>query len=40
MEDEDNMCSINIDGEGDYTIRGRNKDKCKQLLNDITFEKQ
>lgn len=40
MEDEEinNMCSINIDDKGDYYIKGRNKDKCKELLNDISFE--
>ena len=39
MEDEPlNMCSIEINGEGDYYIRGKNKDKCKELLHDISFK--
>lgn len=40
MNDEEplSMCSIEIDGDGDYHIKGRNKDKCKELLNDISFK--
>ena len=32
------LCSVEIDGNGDYFIRGKNKDKCKELLHDISFK--
>lgn len=32
-----NMCSIDIDEKGDYFVRGKDKSKCKELLQDITF---
>lgn len=39
MEDEDSsMCNIDIDTNGDIKIRGKYKDKCKDLLKDIEFE--
>ena len=39
MDDEEplNLCSINVDGNGDYFIKGRDKTKCKDLLKDISF---
>ena len=42
MEEDEplSMCSVEIDGNGDYFIRGRNKDKCKELLNDISFKEE
>ena len=38
MAEEGNMCSIDFKEDGSIKIRGKNKEYCKKILDDINIE--